>query len=346
MATNCHKTTLPVSERPRSSASKFVGHVDPNEDLWALLVVRSRSNTKPSLQSEDLQSAPQKGKRFLSSAEYVNRFGAEQSDIETILSFADDHVLKVLDSHAGRRTVTILGTAQQMNEVFTIRLGRYESPLPGPCTKAATNAREQKSETQIHRGFDGSVQLPGELQDLVVTVVGLDNRTVATPAGASGDPVGATSLSVPTIAGHYNFPTSGASNQIIAVFAPQSANTSGVIQGASYSLNDFNNLYFPSLPAGFQTAPTAINDIQLTVGTTTFQNNPTSVSQLTVANLNTFPSNAILELTSDISISTTIAQGASVNVYFTENSEAGWLVFLNRIIVPGSEAQPWVVTAS
>ncbi|MBV9151513.1 MAG: hypothetical protein JO204_07050, partial [Alphaproteobacteria bacterium] len=163
------------------------------------------------------------------------------------------------------------------------------------------------------------------------------------------DPAGAQFLAVPTLAQQYNFPTSGAADQTIGVFAPTSPLPG---YNAAYWLNDIQNSYFPSLPAGWQTAPT-IQDVNLVIGGTTYQNNPGAVQTLQNTNSNNpatyFGSNqngGILELTQDISTSSTIAQGATVNVYFNDGSEQGWLVFLNRVLLPEAEKGPSVVTIS
>jgi hypothetical protein len=58
--------------------------------------------------------------------------------------------------------------------------------------------------------------------------------------------------------------------------------------GGAYLTNDITNVYFPSLPAGYRTAPTFVNG-DLTVGGTTFQNNPVSVQALQNTDLVQWP---------------------------------------------------------
>lgn len=50
-----------------------------------------------------------------------------------------------------------------------------------------------------------------------------------------------------------------------------------------------------------------------------------------------------LEITADIMIAGSIETNRTINVYFTEQTEQGWLTFLLRLIVPGTEAVPEVV---
>ena len=114
---------------------------------------------------------------------------------------------------------------------------------------------------------------------------------------------------------------------------------------AAYLPSDITTKYFPSLPKGFNTPPNLVN-INLTVDGTTYSNSPATVTALTPPFTSTL-ANDCAELTQDISTSSTIAQGANVNVYFTENTEQGWLAFIARAVIPDAgENQPSVLTAS
>src|ERR1019366_6310054 len=64
------------------------------------------------------------------------------------------------------------------------------------------------------------------------------------------------------------------------------------------------------------------------------------------ANISSTAFASILEITQDISTSATVAQGATVNVYFTQNSEQGWVAFLNRVLQPQGENPPTVLSCS
>jgi hypothetical protein len=140
----------------------------------------------------------------------------------------------------------------------------------------------------------------------------------------------------------YNFTNTGASDQTIGVHAPSPA---------AYLRNDITGLYFPGLSnASYQNAPSAWNDVPLTISGTQYTNNTASVQAITsstpIATLNVLPDSFILELTQDISTSATIAQKATVNVYFTQDSEQGWVAFLSRVLQPQGEPQPTVLTSS
>lgn len=334
---------LSGSERPRPPGSRLIGPLDGARHITITILVRPRPHHEPVPGLEHWQKIPPRERHFLTVEQYVETYGAAEQDLDEVTEFVRRHNLNVAERHGGRRSLVIHGSAAHMNAAFGIHLNEYETPLPKLPRRTRTGpADEPPAAMHLHHGYDGPLHLPAELIDVVTAVVGLDNRTIGAPAG-TGDPINSNLLSVPAIAGIYNFPNPGAADQTIGVIAPQ--NLPGV--GASYLASDINNLYFPNLPVGFQTAPASINDVNLTVGGNVFSNNPAIVQGITGAtNLNAFPFSFIIEVTQDISTSATIAQGATVNVYFTQNSEQGWVTFLNRVLVPAGEKQPTVVTCS
>jgi len=351
---------LAGSERPRPIHHRHVGPLDPETTVGVTVFVRPRPGSPPPPDLVTWRETPLRQRRALSRDEYAARHGADPADLDAVERYARAHGLNVVERHAGRRTVVLTGTPPQFESAFGVKLQEYEAPVshggrrPGlPPTEAV-----EPTETYRHHGHDGPLMLPAELNGVVLGVVGFDNRIRAVRAGQSAptagtlDPPGAQSLAVPTLAQQYKFPTSGAADQTIGVFAPTSAGSTYNSGDAAYWPNDIQNSYFPSLPAGWQTAPT-INDVNLIIGGKQYQNKPSAVQQIQSTNANNLatyafaPQNGgILELTQDICTSSTIAQGATVNVYFNDGSEQGWLVFLNRVLLPEGEKGPSVVTVS
>ena len=339
------------SERPRSKQAKLIRPVDQKELIGVTLMIRSRADAPPLPDLNYWQNTPPGKRNFYSPEKYAHTFGADPADIILVESYVSGHGMQVQESHPGRKTISVLGTAEQMKNAFGVTLNWYESPVPVAPDRTNTRREIEKSEqpqTQTHFGYDGAVNIPAELKGIVTAVIGLDNRQMGAASG-TGDPVltgtGTTSLlQVPVIAGFYNFPNSGAANQTIGIIAPQK--TAG--NGASYLANDINNLYFPGLTNNaYRTVPASINDVNLVVGSNTFSNNTANVSAITASSsLSTYPNNYIIETTQDICTAATVAQGANINVYFTEDSEHGWMVFLNRVLLPQGEAQPTVLSLS
>jgi hypothetical protein len=345
---------LKGSERPRPKSHKLVGPVDADKLIGITVMVRPRPGSPPMPDLTKWRDTPRAQRRALAREEYASTHGADLADLQKVALFAEAHGLRVAESHAGRRAVTLEGKPAQFNAAFGITLNHYRAPIatggrrPG---MPGADAPPEAPRTHVHHGYDGQVMLPKELDGIVVAVVGLDNRIRSMPAGravpAGTIPAGAGANAVPNLAQLYNFPNSGAKDQTIGVFAPS---------GAAYLPTDILNSYFPSLPTtpspGYTQAPT-IHDVDLVISGTTYQNNQAAVQNLqntNSSNSTTYYGSAqnggILELTQDISTSATIAQGATINVYFNDGSEQGWLVFLNRVLLPEGENGPSVVTIS
>jgi hypothetical protein len=351
---------LAGSERPRPDSHKLIGPADPEKWIGVTVKVRPKPGSPPLPTLEDWAATPLRRRKALSRPDYARIHGADPADMEKVARFAAEHGLKVTSSHAGRRSVVLEGRLAQFNAAFGITLNHYEAPVPMPVcrSKSGPEAPKEAPRTHVHHGYDGQVQLPDSLRGVVHAVVGLDDRLRGVRAGGpvpavgGNDPAGASFFTVPAIAQRYNFPTSGAADQTIGVFAPTAGGSTFAAGDAAYLSNDILSNYFPSLPGGYQKTP-KLNDIKLTVSGTTHQNNTGQVKLLQSTD-NTTPSTyafsgyngGILEVTQDISTSSTIAQAANVNVYFTANTEQGWITFLDRVLQPEGEKGPSVVTVS
>jgi hypothetical protein len=340
MNTSAHSSPLAGSERTRPDSHRLLGRVDPGKVIGLTVMVRHRPGSPPLPSLEDWHSTPPGQRHALSREEYARTYGADRADLDKVRAFAAAHGLAVTETHPGRRAVTLQGQAAQFEAAFGVTLNHYEGPLPsggtrpGLPTGAEPGTAETAAPTQVHQGYDGQVQLPEELAGIVLAVIGLDDRTrgvtAGTPAGGN-DPPGASSFSVLNLAQHYNFPNLVVPDQTIGVLAPQPVGSPG--QGPSYLSTDIPGV--------------TINDVNLIVNGTKYQNSSAAVQAVTASNLGSAANGGILELTQDITTSSTVAQGATVNVYFTASNEQGWLVFLNRVLLPETtENGPTVVTCS
>jgi len=285
---------------------------------------------------EHWQNTPPGKRKFLSVEEFTRAYGADDDDLKAVLEFIESKGLRVIEADAGRRRVVVEGTAAHVNSAFGVTLNRYRAPhrfvsRPVPKRKGG-HAESQTTTEHEHRGFEGPVHLPSALVKVVRAVIGLDNRRLGGPAGiGTGDPPGANSLLPTTIAQLYNFPNSGAAGQTIGLFAAAD-------EGAAYLPSDIS-LFISNLPPGFNTPPN-VTPIGLTVGLTTYTNNTALITGGS-------PPTAAYETTQDVQTSSAVGQAANVNVYFTENSEAGWEAFLQRAIFPlPGDNPPSVLSAS
>jgi len=86
---------------------------------------------------------------------------ADHADIDKIERFAHDHGLAVTSVSPQARSVGLTGTVDQMDAAFGVKLGEY-----------------QRDDLR-YRGREGDVKVPEDLADVVVGVLGLDDRPQA-----------------------------------------------------------------------------------------------------------------------------------------------------------------------
>jgi hypothetical protein len=267
-------------------------------------VVRRRPDADELPDADFFLRRPPAERPRLSDSEFAAAYGASQADLDLVTQFAADRSLQVVDINAAKRTVELEGTVAQMNTAFGVDLGQYRHEIDV--------GRGRQREVEIYRGREGSIYVPAALRDVVVGVFGLDNRRVGRHNGA--EPPNTNTISVPTVAGLYNYPTNSAAGQTIGIFS-----------GSGYDIADVN-AYFASLPAGHPT-PT-VTDILLNGAT-----NPGS--------------DPFGETTQDIDIAAAFAPSANVNVYITTLDQAGWVAAINRVAHPdAADSAPSVLSSS
>lgn len=276
-----HIVTIPAgyqplagSQRPRPASSTLVGPFEATATISATVLLRQRPGAPALPDLAYWEQIPPGQRTFLSADEPTLVYGAAQTDVAAVTTFVNSQGMTVVESHLGRRTVIVKGTAPQWNSAFGVELNQYQAPLPqnpygvikqtpGTAAPNAPTAPPAAPAMQTHRGFDGPLYLPPALSGVVSSVIGLDNRIAGCRAG-TGDPPSSIGLTVPQLAGLYNFPNTGAACQTIGVFAPSPA---------AYFPGDILGSYFPGLPPGFREPPNIV-DINLTVDGTVCANNP------------------------------------------------------------------------
>ena len=278
------------------------------------------------------QNIPIHKRRFPSMEEYAAMYGSSAEDMETITTTLQKYGMAIINQHAGARTVIVQASAGQIASSFGVHLNYDHAPIPIARLRKRRGSHESSPDplTETHTGYDGEVSVPHALVGIVLHVVGLDNRSIAAPAGFIGDPVNSFFVNVPTIAGLYNFPPNltAAAGQTIGIFNSGGSSSADNAPG-SYLASDVTT-YFAGLSPGFNVAPTLV-DVPLTVGSSSYANFPSAVHNIKSPGL--APS-ATLEITQDIMTSTTIAQVCTANIYFSDSTEQGMIVFLNRVLFP------------
>ena len=228
------------------------------------------------------------GKRMphLSREEFAREHGADPSDLAKVRSFAESQGLQVLQEDAARRTVILSGTVAQFCAALGVQL-HHVSYAGG-----------------TYRGRMGGIYLPAEWDGVVEAILGLDNRPQARPRFRSRPSLGnihrpgkaaAASYTPPQVAGLYGYPNASGAGQCI-----------GLIElGGGYRPADLST-YFGGLDI---TAP-AVTAVSVDHAT----NSPTGDAD--------GPDGEVML---DIEVVGSIAPGSRIAVYFSPNTDAGFL---------------------
>ena len=226
--------------------------------------------------------------------EFIAKYGAEPDDIRRMRQFAQKNGLSIEEINRARRSVILSGSAKNLEFAFGVQLYHYS--YPATTSKSVTPSGTEKH----YRTFVGPVHVPKYLAGRVLGVFGLDNRRLSRP-NVNSYPGNLANLTVPAVAKFYNFPDYSATGQTIAIFS-----TGG------YKLTDIQS-YYQGLNG--YTVPQII-DVPV---------NPTTDSNLAFAEL---------ETTQDICIASTVAQGAKIAVYFTQDTQKGWVDLIGKVVHP------------
>ncbi|MBT9331411.1 S53 family peptidase [Paracidobacterium acidisoli] len=229
------------------------------------------------------------GGRHVSHEEFAEKYAADPASFDALRRFAHQHGLTVDESASSlaRRTIVLRGPARAMEQAFGVELHDYEDERTG----------------RSFHGFEGTVTLPETHAGLVEAVLGLDARPVARPHFRKRDGVRprdaakgqAQSFNPQQVAALYGFPASGnGAGQAV-----------GIIElGGGYSTSDLES-YF----SGIGITPPHVVAVSVDGGT----NSPGD------------PNGADGEVALDIEVVGAIAPGATIAVYFTTNTDQGFM---------------------
>jgi kumamolisin len=278
------KILLKGSERTQVRGARILGPANPDERLEVTVLVRHRS--PQTLQSRVSGLVAGKRAAPMTREQFAREHGADSADFAKVKAFAESQGLKVLEEHAGRRTVVLGGTVAQFCAAFGVQL-HHMSYASG-----------------TYRGRTGGIYLPPEWDGLVTAVLGLDNRPQARPRFRSRPAVGnvhrrakaaPVSYTPPQVASFYGYPAGSGQGECVAL----------IELGGGYRPADLTT-YFSGLGV---TSPTV-----------------TAVSVDHTANSPTGDADGPDgEVMLDIEVVGSIASGARIAVYFAPNTDAGFL---------------------
>jgi kumamolisin len=280
------KVALTGSDRHVMPGSRITGEVHPDDNVTVSVVLRRRSgagttNTHAYEMLTGGASGAQNGATGggLSHADLAAAHGANPDDISMVEQFAHEYGLTVVDASVAKRRVILTGTAHEMQSAFDAALKCYQIDDTGPT----------------FRGRTGTLSVPEPLNNMIVAVLGMDNRPVAKPHfranKRSSGPAG--TFTPPQVAQLYNFPSGvNGAGQTIAM----------VELGGGYRSSDLKN-YFKAL--GVKAPKVSA------VGVDGAKNKPGS--------------SADGEVLLDIEVAGAIANGANIAVYFAPNTDKGFV---------------------
>jgi kumamolisin len=290
-----HLSASPRIVLPGSEKAPFVQTAAdkpaPSGNKLTVSVIVKRKNP--------LKAANRTGKVRLTHAQYRLHHGADPAAVKLVRAFAKEFGLAIAPDTPGpeRRTIKLTGTVASMQKAFGVTLVH------------------KTHEGVTYRVREGSITLPSALVGPVEAVLGLDNRPQATPhfrvLGQTGDVAGKTAQGTG--------------------FAHPHASGANV----SYTPVQVAQLY--QFPAGASAAGQTIGIIELGGGyktadlTTYFKSlglKAPSVKAVLVDGGKNSPSNANSadgEVMLDIEVAASVAPGASIVVYFTPNTDQGFI---------------------
>jgi len=288
------------SPRPPIVGARVSGPIPPTDRVELTVLLRRRASPVPYPDVVGLGRLPPRQRRYLAREEFARRHGAHPDDVRTVTEFARRNALEVGAVFLGARIVQLSGPADQVGRLFGVTLQRW--------TYAGGS----------YRGHDGPIELPKELEEVVVGVFGLDDRPQARPhfvrhrASASTDQ----SYPPPTVAAAYEYPegTDG-SGETIAILE----------LGGGFSPSDLQS-YFTSLGLPLPSVTVVSVDGA--------QNAPTGD-----------PNGPDAEVELDIEVAGGCAPGARIVVYFAPNTDRGFLDGVTQA-VHDSVNQPSVLSIS
>jgi kumamolisin len=333
----------------------LIGPADPKDSVSFTIVLRRCKDGPPLPDYDYWLKTPAGLRKNYAVDEFAKLYGASPEDLKAVEKFVSDAGMKVVDSSAARRTVQVEGKVSLVNAAFGVVLQRYSSPMPPPRSERPpakmekTIKRVPARARQEHRGYEGDLYVPGNLCQIIVGVVGLDNRKV-TGRNASASPF-FSKVTAPKVCQLYGWP-----------IGPVPGQTVGILSAGSFDPNDvalyYENLNLSLYDTGIQGEFSTGFFVQGNVDNGSPQTVPAgavagaldapsvAAGTLVVA-FGTNPGGSDGEANMDISLASTVAQGATIAMYMFDGTTMGWINALGAAVHPAAgKPVPTVLSSS
>ncbi len=296
MASKSH-VLLPGSKRGKDPNAVKVGKLDPKQ----------RIDVTIDLAGPDMPTADEYVGTTLTPDELAEKYGTKKADADKVAKVLRKYGLKVEGVSLASRSMRVSGTIAAMEAAFK------------PGLVLMKSARQAE-----YRGRQGALQIPTELSGLVKSVLGLDQRRMATRkarnrAGASGS---LAALGPADLETRYNFPAGDCAGQKIAIAE----------FGGGYFASDVS-----AYCAKFQRQVPQIEAISVDAPAYTLA----QVLALPPSQRAEQLDNSI-EVMMDVEIVAGLCAKADISVYFSTFDQQGWVDLLDKVIV----ARPVAVSVS
>ncbi len=282
------RVQLAGSDRGPLDRAQLTGPVNPAERIELTLVTRRAARLPTTAAGVPVRLSRDELRQTYGSA------GSDQDLVAEVLTGLDP-AIEVTGQDPGSRRMTLAGPAGVLARTFGTELSMAVSP--GPDGSPVT-----------HRYRRGSLQIPADLDGIVVAILGLDTRPQAVPHFELAEAAAVqTSYTPPQVAGIYQFPAG----------TDGTGQTIGIIElGGGFSQSDLST-YFSEL--GLATPSVTA------VGVDGASNVPDQD-----------PQGADAEVLLDIEMAGSVAPGAAQLVYFAPNTDQGFIDAVTTAV----QAQP------
>lgn len=273
---------LPGSERRVLPGAKSLGVAGPEE--WIEVTVKLRRK-KP------LPEISGRPATRMTREEFEAGYGAAQADIAQVVAVLSGLGLKILQQDAANCSIRAGGTAENIEQVFQVKLFHYSYPDGN------------------YRGRTGSLQVPAELEGIIVGVFGLDNRRMVKRRHSRRKPAALSLAETDAASRSWFYPA-----ELASIYAFPAGNG----QGQTIGILEFGGGYFPDDLAAF------------------CKSAQVPVPQVKAISVNNTPTNqkdgAEGEVMLDVEIIAGVCPAASIVVYFSSFDENGWIMAIDAAV--------------
>ena len=301
------RVSFPKSHRGAHVGASVLGKTDPKCVISVSVIVKRKNPL----------NLAELGGRHVSQDEFSENYAADSSSFDQLRKFAHTSGLTVDESASSlaRRTIVMRGPIGKLEQAFGVTLNDYE-----------------KEGKKFH-SYEGTISMAQQHAEPVEAVLGLDNHPAARPHFRVRDdlkkkkhptptpdpkptPPPAGSFNPPQVAQLYGFPTG----------VTGAGQTIGILElGGGYNASDLT-AYFKGLGIA--------------------EPKVTAVSVDGGANSPGDPNGADGEVALDIEVAGSIAPGANIAVYFTPNTNQGFLDALTTALHDTANGPPSVISIS